>query len=87
MVSSTLTLNIVATSSQVTKGHNHTYLGHNPEFERRDTPNQSEFPFRSTKKKINALTVLMIYERSVICLITYMAEETCKLFSGSNNEF
>ena len=70
MVNSTLTLNIVAMSSQVTKGHNHTYLGHNPEFERRDTPNQSEFPFRSTKKKINALTVLMIYEQREAAIYT-----------------
>ena len=38
MVNSTLTLNIVAMSNQVTKEHNHTYQGHTPEFECRGTP-------------------------------------------------
>ena len=55
VVNSTLTLNIVAMSSQVTKGHNHTYQEHTPEFECRGTPNWSEFLSRSTNKRINDL--------------------------------
>ena len=68
-MNSTLTLNIVAMSSQVTKEHNHTYQEHTPEFECRGTPDWSEFPSRSTNNRINDLEYIIYYkEQPKMCI-------------------